>query len=50
MTTKIAALKKELVGPHALLTDNLVKIYKKKRVVNEVNVEVKRRPTSINRW
>jgi lipopolysaccharide export system ATP-binding protein len=42
MTTKTVNRKKELIGPHVLITDNLVKIYKKKRVVNQVNIEVKR--------
>jgi lipopolysaccharide export system ATP-binding protein len=34
--------KRPLEGPAALLTEGLVKVYQKKRVVNEVNVEVRR--------
>jgi lipopolysaccharide export system ATP-binding protein len=34
--------KKQLVGPTMLSTDHLIKVYRKKRVVNEVNIEVKR--------
>jgi len=40
MTT--SCLQKNLLTPLSLSTENLVKVYRKKRVVNEVNVEVKR--------